>query len=294
LKRKLVRQGAATMMISLPSKWIKENKLDKGDEVDVENIGNKLEISLDLNEKRKEVEINVSSLTESAIRTIITNTYRYGYDKVKINFKNKDSLVLIEDTVKNNLLGFEIIKRSDKFCEIENITEPAHEQIDNIFSKMFMNIDELFIIAEKMINGEKEDFEEIERKIQQFDNFCRRVILKNGLNEKSTQKMLFHSEVIHAQREIYHLLKYISKNKIKNTDSALFLLKKCKEIFDHVKEAYLKKDLSIVEKIHEIEKELVYKKGYSQIKDNPIVIHHLMSSIREFYLSSSPLVGIIL
>jgi len=294
MKRKLVRQGAATMMISLPSKWIKENKLDKGDEVDVENIGNKLEISLDLNEKRKEVEINVSSLTESAIRTIITNTYRYGYDKVKINFKNKDSLVLIEDTVKNNLLGFEIIKRSDKFCEIENITEPAHEQIDNIFSKMFMNIDELFIIAEKMINGEKEDFEEIERKIQQFDNFCRRVILKNGLNEKSTQKMLFHSEVIHAQREIYHLLKYISKNKIKNTDSALFLLKKCKEIFDHVKEAYLKKDLSIVEKIHEIEKELVYKKGYSQIKDNPIVIHHLMSSIREFYLSSSPLVGIIL
>ena len=31
MKRKLVQQGAATMMISLPSKWIKENKC--GDDV---------------------------------------------------------------------------------------------------------------------------------------------------------------------------------------------------------------------------------------------------------------------
>jgi phosphate uptake regulator len=281
-------------MISLPSKWVKENKLDKGDEIDIESKGNKLEISIGSNDKRKEVEVNVSSLTESAARTIITNTYRYGYDKVKVNFSNKNSLALIEDTVKNNLLGFEIIKRSDKYCEIENITEPSHEQIENIFSKMFMNIDELFLIAEKMLSGEKENFEEVEKKIQQFDNFCRRVILKKGLTEKATQKMLFHSEIIHAQREIYHLLRYLSNNKAKNTNSAIYLLKKCKEVFDHVKEAYLKKDLSLIEKIHEIEKELVYKKGYSQIKENPIVIHHLMTSIREFYLSTSPLVAIIL
>ena len=40
MKRKLVKQGAGTMMISLPTKWIKENNLDKGDEVGA--VGNQV------------------------------------------------------------------------------------------------------------------------------------------------------------------------------------------------------------------------------------------------------------
>ena len=45
MRRKLVKQGNATLMISLPSKWAKENKLDKGDEIILNEYGRDLIVS---------------------------------------------------------------------------------------------------------------------------------------------------------------------------------------------------------------------------------------------------------
>lgn len=55
-----------------------------------------------------------------------------------------------------------------------------------------------------------------------------------------------------------------------------------------------KKDIKLIERMHILEKEFVYKKGYSNLeKDNSIIIHHLLNATRSFYLASSPLIGII-
>jgi hypothetical protein len=67
-------------------------------------------------------------------------------------------------------------------------------------------------------------------------------------------------------------------------------------MFSLLLEAYKNKKLETIEKIHELETES-YKKGYSLLEDkksNPVVIHHLLNSIREFYLASSPLTGLAL
>ena len=40
MKRKIVKQGKATMTVSLPSKWIKNNNINNADEVDIEEIEN--------------------------------------------------------------------------------------------------------------------------------------------------------------------------------------------------------------------------------------------------------------
>lgn len=293
MKRKLVQQGASTMMISLPSKWVKENKLGKGSEVELEEKNSKIIIGLEAEKTKKDIEINLSSLTESSVRTVITNVYRLGYDKIKINFKDKSVLKTIQEILNKNLIGFEITKRTDSFCEIENITEPSREQFDNIFSKIFLNIDELLIIAEQALQNKKVEFEEIERKIQQFDNFCRRVIAKNNSNNFDLV-WAFHSELIHGQREIYHMLRFTAKNKIKTDKETLLMLEHCKKIFEKLKEAYTKKDIALLEHIHSLEKEIIYKEGYRAINksNNPVVIHHLMNAIRNFYLASSPLIGI--
>ena len=279
------------MMISLPSKWIKANKLEKGDEVDVEEKTNSLIIGLDTKQISKKTEINLGSLTESSIRTILTNAYRLGYDKIKLNYQSSEALKHIKNIIDNNLVGFEIIKKTDKSCEIENITEPSKEQFDNILSKVFLNIDELFEIIFLRLKGKKQEFEQTEQKIQRFDNFCRRVIAKYEL-ENSNLRWAFHSELIHAQRELYHLLRYLEKNKTKENKDISYLLEKSKEIFELLKKAYNEKNISLLEKIHDMEKELIYKEGYSFFKQSPVIIYHLLNSIRNFYLASSPLIGI--
>ena len=42
MKRKLVKQGPATLMVSLPVKWLQSQNLNKGDEVDIEVKDNKI------------------------------------------------------------------------------------------------------------------------------------------------------------------------------------------------------------------------------------------------------------
>lgn len=294
MKRKLVKQGAVTLMISLPSKWVKKNNLEKGSEINLEEKNNDLVIDSDSKEAKKETSINLTSTTESSIRTIITNAYRIGYDKINLGFEKKDFLKIIEEVIKNNLIGFEISKKDNKSCEIESITEPSKDQFDNIFSKVLLNISELFSIAEKSLKGEKEEFEDLERKIQQFDNFCRRIISKESV-DKGSLIWAFHTLLIHAQREIYLMLKYLSKNNIKPEKEIINLLNECKNIFNNLKKGYEEKDLSILEKVHDLDKDISYNKGYGLLKKgkNSIIIHHIISASRNFYLASSPLIGII-
>jgi phosphate uptake regulator len=296
MKRKLVKHGDATMMISLPAKWLRENKHGKGDELEVTERGRELIVGGSLEKGKQSTEISLGSLTESSIRTILTNAYRVGYDKIKVYFKDKKAVEIIESTLHTDLLGFELIKKEKDYVIIENITEPSKDQFDNIFSKIFLNIDDLFEILEDNFRGEKKEFSQTEQKIKQFDNFCRRIISKKGLDDDLRLKWVFHSDLIHAQREIYHVLRYLEKNKIKISKEILDLLENSKKIFELLKQSYNEKNILKLEQIHDLEKEIYYKKGYNllrKVKDNEsIIVHHLLNTIRGFYLASSPLIGL--
>lgn len=296
MKRRLVRHGQATMTVSLPAKWLKRFNLKKGDEIDIQEKENHLVLSLDEEKWKTETSLNLSSLEESSIRTMMTNAYRLGYDKIKVTFNNEKAFEAIPELVEKNLLGFEIIQKGKNSCVIESVTEPAKEQFDNIFSKVFMNTEELFNILESALAGNKQRFEDIERKIMQYDNFCRRIIAKRRIYDNNFLQWSFHSSFVHATRELYHLLNYLSKNKIKSQKEELDLFKKVKNMFEIIKRSYIQKDIKLLEKAHELEKEIIYKEGYATLKksDNPVVIYCLMAAARQFYISNSPLMGIII
>jgi phosphate uptake regulator len=297
-KRKLVKQGRFTMMISLPSKWIKENSLEKGDEINLVEKGNSLIIGLEEEKEKKTTQINFSSLTESSIRTLITNAYRRGTDKITVNFNDEKQFIILQEVINSRLIGFEIIKKQGNSCIVENITEPSSDQFDNLLKKMFMNIGDLFDITKTRFEGKKpeEDYNQVEQRIQKYDNFCRRVISKKRLfSNKSELFWTFLTLIIHGQREIYHLNKIIN-NKTKPGNKEKELLEKSSVMFNLLLEAYEKKDLEILSKMHELEKDLVYKKGYSMLKEKKenIIAYHLIASVRGFYQANSPLSGLIL
>lgn len=295
--RKIVKHGEATMMVSLPSKWVKNNNLKKGDELSVIENSSSIIFSTDKNKKiKKEITIKLTSSVESSVRAILTNLYRLGYDKIIINYSDPEILKVIEKELKNILIGFEIIKREQNKCIIENILEPSTEQLNNIFSKFILNIDEIFIIFEGFLNGKKENFIETEKQIQSFDNFCRRMITKDNISN-SQLRLSYHNAIYHGQRELYYALMILNENKIKS-NYVSDLLKEAKLIFETLKKSYDTKDLSLLEKIHKIENEVILNKGYDYLKKskNPIerlVIHRVLSAIRNFYFASSPLIGLL-
>ena len=83
MKRKIVKQGAATMMVSLPSKWVKKNNLEKGDEVDIDEQDKELIITPEKKvEKKKQVTIDITPDKKDNIYPILTHAYRRGFDKI--------------------------------------------------------------------------------------------------------------------------------------------------------------------------------------------------------------------
>lgn len=295
MKRKLVKQGSATMMVSLPSKWIKKNELEKGDEVDIEEVDNTLVISeKNISSEKKEIEMSIDTDVESAVRIMLVNAYRLGYDRIKINFKDEKVFNIIKLETYNHILGFELISKTNNQCIIENITEPSKDQFDNIFSKIILNIEELLVSTEKMLKGDKVEYSTTEQKIMQYANFCRRILTKEHDNNYAL-KWSFHVELIHGQRELYHLMKYLEKNKVKYERELIVLLENCKDVFNLLKKAYYEKKLSYIEEIHRIEKEITYKKGYPIFEKtkSPVVAHNIMKAHRDFYLASSQLSTII-
>jgi phosphate uptake regulator len=293
MRRKVVQQGAATLMISLPSKWAKEKGLKKGDEIDLEESGSNLIVMPEAVKAKSEVEINLIGLVESSIRTLISNTYRMGYDRIKVNFSSNEQFKLLQETIKTRLLGFDIIKKEKNSCIIENITEPSPDQFENIFQKIFLNSVALIDITEQRMLGKKpdENYEDIESRIQQYENFCKRVLAKSYKKE-NLLFWTFLTLIIHGQREIYHLNRFLDKNKGKESANVIELLHDAKKMAEMIQEAYAKKDVLIIEKMHELEKTLIYQKAYKIMKD--VAVYHITSCIRNLYLAGSPLIGLLL
>ena len=67
MKRKVAQIGPATLMVSLPSKWVKRNKVKKGQEVDVIEDNTKLTVSVDTPDFVERASIKVTTPPDADI-----------------------------------------------------------------------------------------------------------------------------------------------------------------------------------------------------------------------------------
>src|SRR3989338_10481977 len=121
MKRKIVKQGATTLMISLPSDYVKRFGLKKGQEINVLDVKNSLLITTSEQNDRKEIHFSFASVSESAIRLTLINAYRAGYDIITISNSNPTQKVIIQEVLQNYLLGLEITKDDEHSCVLENV-----------------------------------------------------------------------------------------------------------------------------------------------------------------------------
>lgn len=298
MKRKVVKQGTATLMVSLPSTWAKKFNVRKGDEISLEEKDQTLVISKDFFEAKKSTTIHLTLQTESAVRTAIVNAYRQGYDTITVHYANNAVYLIILTTLKELLIGFEIMKKGDGFCVLENVTEPSSEQFAILFRKIFYNIGTLIQGTRERLQQQTlfSEYKDIVQKIHQYDNFCRRVMVnKNLFGGQSLLMWTFMTLLVHGQRDLYHLNTYLDRH---NVDFKQFIFfEHLKNIFDLLHEGYVKKDLVLLEKIHALEKKIIYQDLYKALQEGgkeALVLYHLANAIRQFYLASSPLMGLLL
>jgi phosphate uptake regulator len=296
MRRKLVKQGVATLMISLPSKWAKANKLDKGDEVELEEKDNSLVIRKEVNTKTiKEITLDINEDNIQNLRILLTHSYRKGFDRIILQGKIQGITAEITKICSNVLLGFEVTEKFKEKIILEKISQPDNTKYDSILSKVFL------IISEMPNYSDIRNIEELKNSKDQCDRFvlfCRRM-LNQGLEGKDPLlEWEFLTFLTHIQHTYYYLLEYIIKNKAELDKQLSYLLIESRDYFKLLEQAYLTKNIDFINKLNSQKNKYAFGKCLDLIQKSKgketIAASYLREIFRLIQIASSPLLAEIL
>ncbi|MEK6920917.1 MAG: hypothetical protein AABX82_03475 [Nanoarchaeota archaeon] len=295
MKRKVIKQGASTLTTSLPASWVKEQKLCHGDEIEIDQVYDKLIIA---KSKEKEIPtITFSQFNKTFIKNSIITFYCKGYDKLRIVFTDRQVENCIMETINNYLIGFDIVEKEKGVCLLENITEPEADQFEAIFKKLFFNLSLLISTTEQRLKTQQQDiaYKDIAIRFQQYENLCKRIIAKrNPLGENTLFFWGVLNYLVQAAKEIQLLNRFLDKNKVHNNTQLFSRLK----MYHHLLEdAYLHKDPKKILALHLYHQKHVRALDFDKIfklkEKDSVVQYHTLVAIRNLYLASNALLGMI-
>jgi phosphate uptake regulator len=295
MKRRLVKQGTATLMISLPSKWIQANNLGKGDEIDIDEKNNTLFLSTS-SKVNKEIVIKITNNNRKDLKNILTHAYRKGFNKILLQGSFQDSIREIRSIVNNLLMGFEITEHDKSQLILENISEPTEQKYDILIKKLFHIVKETqeIILADSKSNkfNNFQEIEDLKKQHDRFILFCRRVLIKGNTGKALITQWEFLTFLMHIEHNYFYLYKYLSSNKI--SSKRLFsLILELNNYFELYEDAYLNKNIESIHKINLLKEKFQFGdciKLLEQTKGSETVA---LSYIREIFrliqIGTSPL-----
>ena len=265
IKRKVIQIANSTQLISLPRKWAQKYGIKKGDELEVEEEGNKIFIGTEKSQEAGNIEINITGLDRDSLMFLIRVLYVKGYDEIKLIFNTpivdhhrlgKKVKVISEIHAEvNRLTGIEVIQQRENFCILKVLSESSIKDFDLILRRIFLLIgdasNDLIGGAER---GNKYLVESIQEKHDSITKFVAnslRLLNKVGyINYKHTP-LYYH--IIESLDAINDILKESSKEIV---ESNIKISKSCKNILHKINESledyhklFYKFDFKLVEKI---------------------------------------------
>ncbi len=136
MRRKLIQHGMSSLTITLPRKWIKNNNLKKSDEIELDESNGKLIIATKKHYESKKIAVDISN-AKPMIRKIIGATFKSGYDEVNIRFSSFSELKAVQDLMREQFSGFEIIKQTKNSILIKNVSQSNFGEFNNMLRRFF-------------------------------------------------------------------------------------------------------------------------------------------------------------
>lgn len=278
MKRKVVKQGPATFMISLPSKWVKKYSVQKGDEVEVEEKGPSLIISKEKAAKKiKKATIDIEGFNRMLVNRYLNEFYRMGVEEIVINFKSSTmndpkygKEIEVEKHIRKLLdryIGMEIISQTKNRIIIQSIISKEEcNKIDVVQKRIYFLIKELF---EEFTRAMDTDFHKFYEKMYDYhDNIVKfiwyylRLLNFSNLPEEKKSRLFglyimidrMIDEIRHCSERINEIKKISPKLKEQIQDILNIFL----EMFDPLmKDTYSAEDLnSLIRRRYDVVKKV--------------------------------------
>jgi phosphate uptake regulator len=299
MKRKIVKQGAATMTISLPASWIKKFNLKVGDELEIDEVGNKIEISTEKAMGPKKAELDASKLGRFT-KNDLSHLYILGYDEIIINFKDEDVLKQIKDRIPD-CIGYEIIDQTENKIIIKSISSALEEEFDNILRKVFLILKEMADNIYQALKNKEflrlkqiRDMETINNK---FTSFLLRLLMKKGYKKKPSRTLQAYDMVQNLERaadEYKYICDDLADAKKPIDKEVLALLKELNNYYETLYHLYYKSDPVKKIQIYKRRKELK-DRATKFLKTNKEIVlsHHLIALLEKIYNTAGSYLAIV-
>jgi phosphate uptake regulator len=300
MKRKVVKHGSATLTVSLPAKWAKANKINNGDEINVDEDKNFLMISAGETSQTENKKIVDVEKPKRVITRSINNLYRKGIDTIEVHYKDADIINIINANLPF-MLGFEIVEQGKNYCVIKNVAKIDEAEFDNMLRRMWLVT--LSLAKDSLESIKKQEFEsldsiaELETTQNKYYMFCCRAI-NIGMKRKFSEPTLMYLLVEGLEDiadDYKYMCKYLSEKKIKLSDKTLKLYKGANEMLEEIYHLYydfkIEKGKSTIEKRNQLLNEATEMMENSK-KYETVIIHKILELIEKIYNTQSPIFGI--
>lgn len=226
-KRKVNLVGQSTLTVSLPTKWVKQNNVEKGDEIYAFFEDN--EITFSLTEKKKvnkEICVNIDDFSYFALSRCLSMLYMTNYSKITLihskteilNYKNDEPMDLKFLTRKllRRFIGAEIILQTDKKTEIECFVAEDTQDLEKIEKRVYFLLKDIF---NEMIENIGENYSKFHENVYDYhDNidkfiyyFLRKLDASDKSNEEKKVAYSFYIFITTLVDNVRHVSERINK-----------------------------------------------------------------------------------
>ncbi len=213
MRRKVIKQGHNTLTVTLPHKWVKDQNIQAGDEIDFEQKDTAILLSTEKKTPHRNTVLDVRGSSIPVLWRYIISAYRAGYDEITIKFdppkKNGKNIYTgfgyqtlewlfpegilqlspmeAVQALVNRLVGVEIIDQKEDYCIIKEMGETMFKEFDSSLRRIFLI---LLSMGDEIYNCYKTDTKQplksihlVDTNLDRFEDFCLRVLNKKGYSD---------------------------------------------------------------------------------------------------------------
>lgn len=230
MKRKVIQIAGSTCLISLPKRWVEQNNIKKGQELDIQEDDSKLLIRAHGSQPQSSKTIDITGLDRTTALFYIRNSYRAGYDSILITYADPNaehlrvgkkitfSSVIHEEV--GRLVGVEIIEQKENSCLIKSISETKQDDFQNILRRIFILVNDLANDISEGYANKKNLFVTVMEKhdnITKFISYSLRLLNKASDHSPAERTSLYY--ILSTIESVVDLLKWAGRNGLEKKGS---------------------------------------------------------------------------
>lgn len=148
MRRKTIQLAGKTLVISLPSSWVKSMGIKKGQELEVSVSGGSLVIEQPVPTKGSASVVDLAGLNASLVWHAIVSRYVMGSSEIEVKFREsniidprtgaKISTADAVERVVEGLIGMEIVRQSRGLISIREVSSVVLDEYPNIMRRIWL------------------------------------------------------------------------------------------------------------------------------------------------------------